>query len=205
MTKVPQLTPFQKDFLVEEYCRLNELILTGWRISYTILTGAVMLFGVLFAQVPWVTGNDFTTNAFLLILLPTVLALIFGQIISSMNMACSRQIEIADEFNIPDFWTQWVDNVKSFSGKHIFYRFLKSGAAGSFPFAIVLYLGAILSFLLIFTTEKSPSWLRWTATVITLINIILIHWRLNPYFQQPKESPSAHVHKLGPDSNPPNS
>src|SRR5262245_65621341 len=89
-----------KQFLITEYQQLSAFVSNAWTISYTVLTGGVIAYGFLISQIQ--LHRDEEVFAAMLTLVPTVLALILGQLTSAVYFFFFRMLEIASEFDVRD-------------------------------------------------------------------------------------------------------
>jgi hypothetical protein len=143
----------QKTFLINEYSKLNDFMSNAWTILYSILSGGVLLFGYLAAQVASPTCEEKHFYAMMLALVPTVLSLVLGQLNYALHFFFFRMLEIAEDFKLTDFWHRWRHLLEEPGEGPGEQPVIGSACmwlavtryAGSFPFVIALYTGTLFS------------------------------------------------------------
>ena len=108
----------KKDFLINEYSHLSQYMNTAWTLSYTIISGGiVILLSVLNLSlgVPIDTGITIKRILYdiVAILLPLILTVVIGQITASMYLFCLRMKNIAGKFAVNDFWKLWIEQLNT--------------------------------------------------------------------------------------------
>ena len=138
------------DFVSQEYSSLYQMVLTGWTISYTLLTGGIVVFGYLIERI----GRSSDVNpwpdpyACMLLTLPPILAVIVGQITTAGYLAAFRMVEIARIYKVCDFWTRMhcLRRYPQHSPKdRLMRKWDVLVCAATFPMIVVIAIGTILS------------------------------------------------------------
>jgi hypothetical protein len=175
------MNPDAREFLVNEYSRLSELMSTLTTIAYTILSGGVVVFGTLVGDL-----EKGTVYAYMLALVPTLLAVILGQITHAIYFCYFRLLKIAEEFGVrDDAWHEWEMVIYKSLNKRRFV-FTMTQYSGSFPMAVALYFGAAATLIFVLLETASRCWeLAWLialfiSVVISIGNVFLTRNRLEP-------------------------
>jgi hypothetical protein len=207
----------RRDFLINEYSNLNAYVSSAWTLCYTVLSGGIGLFGLLVTQVQEnssvVAAPKATLYAFMLTLVPTILSLVLGQITSAVYFFYFRMLEIAKEFEVNDVWHRWDYFVSTKARERpLFYAWIGVPRyAGSFPLAVVSYIGTIFTPFYLFIQFPCIQF-PWSvsfffAVLMTPVNVWLTHKRLVPlsFYQHIEKDFDFHVERSrvpgeGPDA-----
>ena len=167
------MNPERREFLINEYSNLNQLVVVTWTVAYSILSGGIVLFGFLVTQV----RNRDDSYAFMLTLAPTVLSLVLGQLTYAGYFCYFRMLEIAKEFEVRDLWHRWDDILRKANKKRC--GLFGTSYAGSFPMMVVLYIGILLTPCYVFT-QLYCGVPFYFSVVMSVFNLWLTHHRLDP-------------------------
>jgi hypothetical protein len=180
--------------VINEYSNLNAYVSSAWTLSYTVLAGGIGLFGFLVTQVQEnsaAAAPKATLYAFMLTLVPTIMSLVLGQITSAVYFFYFRMLEIAKEFEVNDVWYRWDCFVRKAMDQPRYVWITWIGEpryAGSFPLAVVSYIGTIFTpFYLFIQCPWNVSF--FFAVVMTPVNLWLTYTRLVPlsFYQRIKD------------------
>lgn len=178
------MTSERQDFLINEYSNLNAYVSSAWTLSYTVLSGGIGLFGFLVTQVQEnsvaAAAPKATLYACMLTLVPTLLSLVLGQLMSAVYFFYFRMLEIAKEFEVNDVWHRWDYFVRKAKEQPCYAWIGVPRYAGSFPLAVVSAFGTIFTpFYLFIQCPWRVSF--FFAVVMTPVNLWLTYKRLVPF------------------------
>ena len=178
--------PNKNDFLISEYSSLNSYVITIWTIMYTILSGVVVLYGYIVMQMyEQKSDNMVYLLCIMLVLIPTVSALVFGQLMSASYFFYFRIVQISEELSVCDAWRIW-KKAQNNVGNSLIRSIGLTHNSGSFPFLLILSFGAVTAPIFIYYRFKYFHFPLFGLFIILAAIIVLINWLVIYYSLAPK-------------------